>query len=57
VALVLAYQLPLAAIIIGGFLTGHGVAAIFVVVGLLALSQVVATVLSIRRSRARAKRP
>jgi hypothetical protein len=49
--------LPLLALILIGSLTGHLVLAIFVVIGLLVAVQVVATVLSIRRSHARAKRP
>ena len=56
-ALFAAVLLPVTAIIIVGSLTGHHVVAIFIVVGLLALLQVAATILSIRRSKARAKRP
>ena len=47
----LSTSLLLAAIIAVGFSTGHGVVGIFVAVGLVVLTQVVATVLSIRASR------
>jgi hypothetical protein len=54
-----AFGLPPVVIIIVGSILGHRVAAIFVAVGLIMLTQVVATVLSVRRSKARArlKRP
>jgi uncharacterized membrane protein len=49
----LSVSLVLVAIIAVGFNTGHEAAGIFVAVGLVVLTQLVATVLSIRRSRGR----
>jgi hypothetical protein len=53
--LVIAFQVPVLVIIVVGSSTGHLALAIFVVVGLLVLSQVVGTVLSIRKAKARAR--
>jgi hypothetical protein len=46
-------SLVVVAIIAVGFRTGHEAVGIFVAVGLLVLTQLVATVLSIRRARDR----
>jgi hypothetical protein len=50
-AIAVGFALPPVAIIIVGSALGHRTAAIFVAVGLIALTQIVATVLSVRRSK------